>query len=41
MAAGLCIDYSCSLNVKLVDGKKYASLGLAHGVQVTFAPGVV
>ena len=41
LAAGLCVDRSCHLNVKLADGEQCASLGLAHGVQVTFAPGVV
>ena len=41
LAAGLCVDCSCYLNVKLVDGEQCASLGLARGVQVTFAPGVV
>ena len=41
LAAGLCVDHSCSLNVKLVDGEKCASLGAARGVQVTFAPGVM
>ena len=41
LAAGLFVDRSCHLNVKLVDGEQHASLGLAHGVQVTFTPGVV
>ena len=41
LAVGLCVDHSYHLNVKLVDGEQPASLGLAHGVQVTFAPGVV
>ena len=41
LAAGLCVDCSYHLNVKLADGKQYASLGLARGVQVTFEPGVV
>ena len=29
------------LNVKLVDGEQLVGLGLVHGVQVTFTPGVV
>ena len=41
LAAGLCVDCSCHLNIKLADGEQRASLGLARGVQVTFAPGVV
>ena len=41
LAAGLCVDCSCHLNVKLADREQRASLGLAHGVQVTFASGVV
>ena len=41
LAAGLCVDHSCNLNGKLAVGEKHASLGLAHGVQITFAPGVV
>ena len=41
LAVGLCVDCSCHLNVKLADGLKRASLGLACGVQVTFAPGLV
>ena len=41
MVAGLCVDSSCHLNVKLADSEQHASLGLARGVQVTFAPGVV
>ena len=32
LAVGLCVDWSCHLNVKLVDGKQRASLGLARGV---------
>ena len=41
LAAGLCVDHSCHLNVKLADGEQHASLGVAYGVWVTFAPGVV
>ena len=41
LAAGLCVGHSCHLNVKLVDSEQRASLGLACGVQVTFAPGVL
>ena len=41
LSVGLCVDHSCRLNVKLVDGEKCASLGLARGVQVIFAPGAV
>ena len=41
LAVGLCVDCSCHLNVKLVDGEQHASLGLARGVQVTFSPGLV
>ena len=38
LAVGLCGDRSCHLNVKLANGKQCASLGLACGLQVTFAP---
>ena len=41
MAVKLYVNCLFSMNVKLVDGIEPASLGLAHGVQVTFAPGVV
>ena len=41
LEVGLCVDCSCHLNVKLADGEQCASLGLARGVQVTFAPSVV
>ena len=41
LAAGLCVDCSCCLNVKLAYGEQRASLGLVCGVQVTFKPGVV
>ena len=41
LAAGMCVDCSCHLNTKLADWEQRASLGLARGVQVTFAPGVV
>ena len=41
LAVGLCVDHSCHLNFKLADSEYRASLGLARGVQVTFAPGVV
>ena len=41
LAVGLCVDFSCHLNVKLVDGEQCGSLGLARGVQVIFSPGVV
>ena len=41
LAAGLYVDCSCHLNVKLMDDKQCVSVGLARGVQVTFAPGVV
>ena len=32
LEAGMCVDRSCHLNVKLADGEQHASLGLAHGV---------
>ena len=41
LATGLCMDCLRILNVKLADGEKGASLGMAHGVQVTFALGIV
>ena len=37
LAAGLHVDHSSSLHVKLAHGEKCASLGLACGVWVTFA----
>ena len=41
LVEGLCMNCLCRLNVKLADGEQCASLGLAHEVQVKFAPGVV
>ena len=32
LAAGLCVDCSCHLNVKLANGEQRARLGLARGV---------
>ena len=40
LTAGLCVDSSCRLNIKLGYGEQCASLGLAYGIQVTFAPSV-
>ena len=41
LAANLRLDTSCQLRVRLADGETRTSLGLARGVNVTFAPGVV
>ena len=34
LTVGLCVDCSCHLNVKLMDGEQRASLGLARGCRL-------
>ena len=41
VATQLPIDKICKLNVRLADGERHASLGLARAMCVTFALGVV
>ena len=40
-AAGLVLDTTQRLNVRMADGELRTSLGLARNVRVVLAPGVV
>ena len=39
--ANLHLEMSAGVDIHLMDGEQWASLGVAHKVCVTFAPGVV